>query len=531
MNTFFQDKNGKPLLLTGLQAHNSSTGTHMIDRTIQAIRLFGGNVMEAPVYWYALEPKEGRFDMAHVRDLILKAREAELYLIILWFGTNKNGHPNYVPDYIKLDPQKYQIVLAANGAPVPTLSPHCPATLEKDMRAFCELMRFLKEFDEDTGTVLAVQIENETGNSATDRDYSVAANADYALPLPADLADVTLEDCGPCDGSATWRGHFGRHAHEAFSAWHHARFVEALAEAGRAIYDIPYFTNVMLGENKTEEAGLDYNSGGAVGRVLDIWKKAAPALDLLCPDIYHPERSTYERVCRRYARQDNALFIPESSPSGDAFALHMMIAMADYGAIGICGFGAESTLNNDSSLTEQARKVALSMRAIRNIAPLLIRYRGTGKVYAIVQEEFAAYQYIQLDDYHVVAEFTSNNRRLHGLGSQINLHNPENAHILDDRGRGLLIQTGEHEFYLAGAGLSVNFIRRPDPTDANPYPHLTSRFATQLNFLSVEEGHFEGDEWVVDYVRNGDESNFGLYVHEGQAVRIRLNPTVGADVI
>ena len=35
MNRFFTDKQGNPLLLTGLQAHNSSTGTDMLDKAIR----------------------------------------------------------------------------------------------------------------------------------------------------------------------------------------------------------------------------------------------------------------------------------------------------------------------------------------------------------------------------------------------------------------------------------------------------------------------------------------------------------------
>ena len=57
MNRFFTDKQGRPMLLVGLQAHNSSTGTPMIDRAIRAVRLFGGNVLEAPIYWFAIEPR------------------------------------------------------------------------------------------------------------------------------------------------------------------------------------------------------------------------------------------------------------------------------------------------------------------------------------------------------------------------------------------------------------------------------------------------------------------------------------------
>ena len=57
MNRFFTDKQGNPLLLTGLQAHNSSTGTDMLDKAIHAVKLYGGNVLETPIYWYAIEPE------------------------------------------------------------------------------------------------------------------------------------------------------------------------------------------------------------------------------------------------------------------------------------------------------------------------------------------------------------------------------------------------------------------------------------------------------------------------------------------
>ena len=76
---------------------------------------------------------------------------------------------------------------------------------------------------------------------------------------------------------------------------------------------------------------------------------------------------------------------------------------------------------------------------------------------------------------------------------------------------------------LAGCGVKVDFRHRPDPMEEDSFPQLTSRQNGTLNFLSVEEGHFEGDEWICDRVRNGDESNFELFVHRGQVVRIRLN--------
>lgn len=527
-NEFLKDKDGKQRLLIGLQAHNSSTGTCMMEKAINAVKLYGGNVIEVPVYWYAVEPEEGKYNTQSVKDLILQVRNTGLKLIILWFGSSKNGHPTYAPGYIKLNPEKYRLALRPDGAPVPSMSPHCSETLEADKRAFIKVMNCIKEVDKDYGTVIAVQVENEIGLANTDRDYSKLAQKDYENPVPEELQEIFLKDMGEKDHSNTWRGRFGRHAHEAFTAWYFARFVEEIAAAGKAVYNIPMTVNIMLGEQGVEEAGYNYNSGAAVGRVIDIWKKGAPSVDMICPDIYIASRDSYKRVCSLYSREDNPLFIAETFTGGEHIAISAMRAVADYGAIGLCGFGAESALDKSDNLLPDAEKLAITMRAIASLEPLLVRYHRTGKVHALIQEEFSTEQYIKLENYHVLCRFTSTEGgRPHWVGSNINLHDLENAHILKERGRAILVQTGEHEFYMAGAGVRVEFLRRPASTAANPYVQLNSRQSGQLNFLSVEEGHFEEESWVCDYIRNGDEANGAVYVHPGQVVRIRLNPNIG----
>jgi hypothetical protein len=536
MNDFLKDEHGQPMFLLGLQAHNSSTGTDMIKKAIKAVSLYEGNLLEAPIYWNRIEPQKDHYDMSLLKDLIDETRNAGLKLIILWFATSKNGHPNYVPDYVKLHPELYRIALGADKAPVASLSPHCMETLERDKKAFEQVMLFIKNYDSKERTVVAVQIENEMGYANTDRDYSTPAQTDYEKPLPEILHKVVLIDTG-LEGkepsqidTSTWRGQFGRHAHEAFSAWYHARYIDQIADAGKKCYNLPMIINVMLGEAGYEEAGRCYNSGAAVGRMLDIWKLGAPSLDLICPDIYESVKKKYERVCSLYSRPDNALFIPESPIAGEANAINALTAVAEYGAIGVCCFGAESALHNDGTLTDEARTMAITMKTIASLAPLLVEYRGTGKVHALIQEEFADKQYLKLPRYHIEAHFINKKLLPYGYGSSVNLKAEENKWNLAERGRGLLIQTQEDEFYLAGAGVAVDFIRRPDPLDEKSYIHLSSRQSNQLNFLSVEEGHFEGNAWVTDYIRNGDESNFSLYVHGGQVVRIRLNPNIGMDL-
>ena len=100
MNDFLRDRQGKPVYVVGVQAHNSSTGTDMLDRAVAAAEQYHANTLEAPVYWYQIEPEKDQYCMDSLRALVDRARQANLRLIVLWFGASKNGHPNFVPEYI-----------------------------------------------------------------------------------------------------------------------------------------------------------------------------------------------------------------------------------------------------------------------------------------------------------------------------------------------------------------------------------------------------------------------------------------------
>ena len=175
--TFLTNAKGEPLLLLGTQTHNSSVGDpEMMARELAAVKAYGGNLLEAPIYWYKLEREPGQYDFSDVDGLLSLCRENDLYLILLWFGTSKNGHPNYVPEWVKLHPETYRLAQGPDGGHVASLSPLCPATLEADSRAFAALMAHLKEADGQQRTVLAVQVENEMGLANTDMDYSPEAH-------------------------------------------------------------------------------------------------------------------------------------------------------------------------------------------------------------------------------------------------------------------------------------------------------------------------------------------------------------------
>lgn len=528
IKSIFRNNAGDVVFPVGLQAHNSSTGSKLLSTAIEAVKKVNGNCIEAPVYWYLLEPEKDSYDVSHVKTLINEARKENLYLIILWFGTSKNGHPNYVPEYIKSSPDVYLMARGRDGAEVEALSVHCVDTMERDKRAFCRLMEFIRDYDAAEHTVLAVQVENEMGYGGTDRDYSYSGEMAYKEELPDELRDIDIAICGPHDADRSlspWKQKFGRYAQEAFSAWYTAKYVNTIAAAGKQIYDLPMLVNVMLGENGFREPGICYNSGAPVSRMIDVWKIAAPSIDLICPDIYPENRDTYNEVCHNYKRDDNPLFVPESPIGGEANAMNMINAVAGYGAIGMFCFGAESMFDKNEEIIPESQDVALSLRIISSMSELLMKY-GSDKagVYAITENEFETEHYFRVSGYHVIARFIRHNRTCSmGFSPAMTELDSESYNI---RGRAIMIQTENNEFYLCGAGVALDFIRIPDEMDEDSCSHMKSRAYSQLNFLSVEEGHTNDGKWVCDFRRNGDETNFSQYVLNGETIRIRLNPSL-----
>ena len=121
------------------------------------------NTAEAPVYWEQIEPHPGTFDWTNVDALIEGARTHHLHLILLWFGTWKNGNDHYVPQWVKRDPQHFPRMINSAGTPLDVLLANAPTNMEADRKAFSALMHHLAEKDGSEHTILMIQVENESG--------------------------------------------------------------------------------------------------------------------------------------------------------------------------------------------------------------------------------------------------------------------------------------------------------------------------------------------------------------------------------
>src|ERR1035438_1799386 len=233
---------GAPYLILGSQSNNSSDWPTTLPKVWSAIEYLHANTLETPIYWEQFEPRPGQFDYSEIDTVLAQARAHHVRLVLLWFGTWKNGSQHYMPEWMKLDPDRYAHVVNKSGERVDSPSPFAHASLDADSHAFTAFMQHLKVADPDR-TVVMVQVENETGTWGTLRDYSPEANRLFASPVPDDVLKAMNKTTA---GGGGWADVFGPEADVDFHAWTIARYVGQVAAAGKAAYPLPLYVNAAL---------------------------------------------------------------------------------------------------------------------------------------------------------------------------------------------------------------------------------------------------------------------------------------------
>jgi Domain of unknown function (DUF5597)/Beta-galactosidase len=476
---------GKPFLILGGQAHNSSAWPDMMPNVWLAIQKLHANTLEIPVYWEQLEPVPGQFDFSLVDELLRQSREHHIRLVLLWFASWKNGSSHYMPEWMKRQPDKYPNIKGANGQPVDSPSPNTDATLEMDKRAFAALMRHLKKTDTQH-TVIMVQVENEPGSWGSVRDYSTVSQKLFDGPVPAVLLKPeVLQLPGQTTASAgSWQQVFGSNADEYFQAWSVARFIDQVAAAGKAEYALPMYVNAALRDPLSNPKATSYESGGATDNVIPIWKLVAPHIDLLAPDIYLSGTERVLKVLDLYGRKDNPLFVPEAGLNPDN-AKYFYSVMAR-GGIGFSPFGIDDNGRHltEAELTEQLEPFAAEYTMATPMMRELAKWSFEGKIVAAVEGDDHGDQNIDLGLWKAIISFGNANR---------NDIKPNARPI----GKILFVKLDSNQFIVTGSRCHVSF--RPAGSSAD----------RAWQYLKVEEGYYKNGTFHLQRILNGDETDWG----------------------
>ncbi|PZQ58763.1 MAG: hypothetical protein DI544_13065 [Sphingomonas taxi] len=486
--------NGAPQLLIAGELSNSaaSSAAYMAPHwaRLKAMHL---NTVLAPVSWELIEPQEGRFDWSSVDAMLKDARASNLKLVILWFGAWKNSMSTYVPSWVKRDQARFPRAALPNGQSVEILSTFGEQTLAADQKAFAALMAHLKAVDDRQNTVVMMQVENEIGMLPVARDYSPAANAAFAGPVPQELVSylvghrdtlvpqmkaMWVERGAKTQG--TWSELFGDGdaGAEVFAAWHYARFADALTRAGKAAYPMPMYVNVAL--NRPGRIPGEYPSGGPLPHLIDVWKAGAPAIDFLAPDIYFPN---FTRIVDTYRRPDNPLFIPEAhNADHPVVPANAFYAIGEHDAIGFGPFSIDSVDEAPGALGD-------AYAVLEQLSPQILAAQGTGRMAGFKPRQA----------YDESLDYAPDTRRIGDYRFTIAYADIQRPAMTPETAGygGLIIQTGPEDYLVAGQGITVTF----EAIGAGP---------SLVGIDRAEEGVFDATgRWVPGRVLNGDQTHQG----------------------
>lgn len=441
--------NDKPFLILGGELSNSSAASgEDIDRIFPKLQRMGLNTVLVPAYWDLIEPIEGSYEFSLVDKVVKQARKNNLKIVFLWFGAWKNSMSCYAPLWFKKDYRKYPRAYTKAGKPLEIASSFSENVYLADNRAFSQLMKYIASIDKEEGTVIMVQIENETGMLEDARDYSAEANKLFNEAVPEVLINYLsrnrdtlhpqiLKKWGKqgFKKKGNWPEIFGTdlYTDEIFMAWSYARYVEKLAQTARSIHNIPLYVNAAM--NSRGRKPGEYPSAGPLAHLIDIWHCGAPNIDLLAPDLYD---KGFANWVAQYKLHNNPLFIPEVK-SGKNNGVQAFYVFGEHDAIGYCPFSIENGAE-DAPLTQAYSK-------LRELMPVLTKYQGRGQSNGLLFDQENKERILRYDDLKITC------RHFFTL--------PWDSRATDEsiwpEGGGLILRLAKDEYIIAGSGIVVEF--------------------------------------------------------------------------
>lgn len=445
----------KPMLLLAGELGNSSASSEQdIENVFPKLKRIGLNTVLVPAYWDLIEPEEGKFDFSLIDKTITEARKHDMKVVFLWFGAWKNSMSCYAPLWFKSDYKKYPRCYTETGKPLEIASPFSENVFKADSKAFVKLMSHIKDFDSKENTVIMIQVENEIGMLESARDHSKTANKLFDSAIPDKLKQYLKRNTktlhpwlkekwemagGKTEG--TWEEVFGKDifTDEIFMAWQYAAYVEKMIQKGREVYNLSMYVNAAM--NSRNRKPGEYPSAGPLAHLIDIWKCAAPSIDLLAPDLYD---NGFVDWVAQYKLHNNPLFIPEIKlePNDGVRAFYVF---GQHDAIGFSPFSIEDAPDDGNY------KLTKAYTKLDELMPLITKYQGKEQMKGILFDQANKEKNIEWDG------ITLSCKHFFTL--------PWDARATDGsvwpEGGGIIIKLNKLEYLVAGSGIVIEF-KYPD---------------------------------------------------------------------
>jgi beta-galactosidase GanA len=490
---------GAPFVILGGQAQNSSNYPLALNKVFAAIKDMNANTLEIPVAWEQIEREEGKFDFSYVDTLVAEARKNKVKLVLLWFGTWKNTGANYAPEWVKFNNARFPRMVSKDGKITYCLSPQGEETLKADKKAFVELMKHIKKIDEVQRTVIMMQVENEVGTYGFARDFAPKAEALFNQAVPQVVLDHKKSPVALAR-SGTWKQVYGDYADEYFHAYSIASYIEDIAKAGRAVYNLPMYVNNSIRDPLEEPIKPwheNFASGGPTYDVIDIYRAAAPHIDFAGPDIYGPESKKFTATLGRFQRQDNPLMVPEMSNAPEY--VRYTYQVLGRGAIGFAPFGIDyADYSNfplghkatDKTMVEPFGKIYAAFRPMER---QWAKWAFEGRTYGVAEGDDRQPQTFDMKGWKATISF-----REWQFGEREYFKHVKDVPAGTEIPNGgvAIAQISDNEFIIIGQRARVKI------DHAEGKPSMWAR---------VEEGHYDpSGKWIMERNWNGDQTDYGL---------------------
>ena len=244
----------------------------------------------------------------------------------------------------------------------------------------------------------------------------------------------------------------------------------------------------------------NFASGGPTYDVIDIYKAAAPHIDLAGPDVYDTASNKFKANMDLFQRPDNPLMVPEIGNSPD-YARYTYDVLGR-GAIGFAPFGIDYAAYSNFPLGAQATDKTMVepfgkiFAAFRPMARQWAKWAYEGRTHGVAENDERAPHKVALTNWTATVSF-----REWRFGEKDWAINANRLPPGTEKPNGgvAIAQVGENEFIVVGQHVRLKF----DGAGTNA--------GKPTMFARVEEGSFDAaGKWIMERNWNGDQTDFGI---------------------